>query len=145
MRYVYPCNIVPDDAEGGRGFVVTFPDLYGANTGGVTFKEAVILAEDCLVVSLGACIRCGKDLPVPSPWVEGQELIGVQPLIAAQLDLYRAMREQGIGKAALARRLGVGEKAAGKLLRLDYTTSIGEVMQALAAVGCQTAAKSSVA
>ena len=36
----------------------------------------------------------GEDLPAPSPYQKGQELLTVQPLIAAQLDLYTAMREQ---------------------------------------------------
>ena len=135
MRYNYPCNIVPDETEGGWGFVVTFPDLYGANTGGKTFKESIILAEDCLVVTLGAYMDERQELPTPSPFAQGQELIGVQPLIAAQLDLYAAMRKQDITTADLAQRLGISKTAASKLLTLDYHTPIGQVIQALEAVG----------
>ena len=39
MRYVYPCILTPDDEE-GEGFVVTFPDVPEAITGGKTREEA---------------------------------------------------------------------------------------------------------
>jgi antitoxin HicB len=134
MQYVYPCDFTPD-AEEGDGFVVTFPDIPPAITGAKTFKESIILAEDALVVALSIYVDRQKELPVPSPLAEGQELIGVQPLIAAQLDLYTAMREQNITKADLAKRLDISEAAAGKLLILDYHTPISQVIKALEAVG----------
>jgi antitoxin HicB len=140
VNYTFPCNIRPDEEEGGWGFVVSFPDIYGANTGGKTFKESIILAEDCMVVALSAYIDLGRDLPTPSPFQDGQELLTVQPLIAAQLDLYTAMREQGISRSDLAERLGVSNDDAERLLSLDYHTPIARVAQALRAVGCELTA-----
>ena len=140
MKYTFPCHIIADDSEGGWGFVASFPDVYGANTGGKTFKEAVILAEDCLVVALSCYIDLGKKLPMPSPYQEGQELLTVQPVIAAQLDLYTAMREQSITRKGLAERLGVSSEDADQLLSLDYCTPIAKVAKALKAVGCELAA-----
>ena len=134
MRYTFPC-LIKGNEDDGDGFVVTFPDVEGAITGGFTFKESVILAEDCLVVSLASYMDCQEQLPTPSPWAKGQELISVQPLIAAQLDLYTAMSEQNISRADLGKRLGLGEEAVSKLLTLDYKTSIGEVAKALEALG----------
>ena len=139
MSYLYPCNIEGNE-EDGEGFAVTFPDVYGANTGGFTFKESIILAEDCLVVALSCYIDLGKQLPTPSPFREGQELLTVQPVIAAQLDLYAAMREQNISRAELAERLSVSSEHVDKLLSLDYCTPIADVIKALRAVGCQLAA-----
>ena len=141
MQYTFPCSIVLDETEGERSYVVSFPDVIGCHTGGDTFKESIILAEDALVVALGACIDNQEELPTPRPRAAGQELIGVQPLIAAQLDLYTALRAQGMGTADLARRLGVSEKEAGQLLILNYSTPIDRVMAALAAVGVQPAAE----
>ena len=138
MRYVYPCDITGNETD-GDGFVAIFPDVNGAITGGFTFKEALINAEDCLVVSLAACVDCYDELPTPSPFRDGQELLTVQPVIAAQLDLYAAMREQGISRAELAERLGVGSEDADRLLSLDYCTPISQVTKALRAVGCQLA------
>ena len=141
MQYTFPCSIVLDETEGERSYIVSFPDVIGCHTGGDTFKESIILAEDALVVALAAYIDCHEELPTPSPRAAGQELIGVQPLIAAQLDLYTALRAQGMGTADLARRLGVSEKAAGQLLILNYSIPIDRVMAALAAVGAQPAAE----
>ena len=134
MKYLYPCNIKGSE-ENGEGFVVTFPDISGAITGGFTFREALILAEDCMVVALSCYIDLEHELPAPSPYQKGQELLTVQPVIAAQLDLYTAMREQGISRADLAKRLGASDDDADRLLSLDYRTPIGEVLQALREVG----------
>ena len=104
MRYVYPCDITGNETD-GDGFVAIFPDVNGAITGGFTFREALINAEDCLVVALAACVDCQEELPTPSPYQEGQELLTVQPVVAAQLDLYTAMREQKLDAARAWRRV----------------------------------------
>ena len=135
MRYTYPCNIEGNEQD-GDGFVATFPDLEGAVTGGFTFKEAIIMAEDCLVVSLASYVDRQEELPTPSAWAKGQELLTVQPLIAVQLDLYVAMREQGVTTSDLAQRLNLPEAVVKRLLSLDYLTSINEVVEALELLGC---------
>ena len=139
MKYTFPCNIEPDTEEGSWGFAVSFPDVKGAHTSGKTFKEAIILAEDCMVVALSCYVDGGEELPTPSPYQKGQELLTVQPLIAAQLDLYTAMREQSISRTELAERLGISEQDAAPLLHLDYCTPIARVLEALEAVGCSPA------
>ena len=139
MQYVYPCNMTGNEWD-GDGVTAIFPDLNGAITGGFTFREALINAEDCLVVALAACIKQQEELPTPSPYQDGQELLTVQPVIAAQLDLYTAMREQGISRADLAERLGVSSDAVDKLLSLDYSTPIDRVFKALKALGCELVA-----
>ena len=138
MRYLYPCTI-EGNTDDGNGFVVSFPDIPWAHTGGFTFRESLILAEDCLVVALSHYVGHDLDLPTPSPYRKGQELLTVQPVIAAQLDLYTAMRKQGMGLPDLAQRLGIGEEDAASLLRLDYSTPIGKVIEAMRAVGCDVA------
>ena len=140
MRYTFPCDIECNE-EDGDGFVATFPDLVGAVTGGFTFKEAIIMAEDCLVVSLASYVDRQKELPTPSRWSKGQELLTVQPLIAAQLDLYVAMREQGVTVSGLAQHLNLPEAEVKRLLSLDYRTSINEVAEALELLGCKSVAE----
>ena len=99
----------------------------------------MIMAEDCMVVSLAAYVDCQEELPTPSAWVKGQEIMTVQPLIAAQLDLYVAMREQGVTASDLAERLKEPEDGVKRLLSLDYKTSINEVVEALELLGCKPA------
>ena len=138
MKYLYPCTI-EGNTDDGNGFVVSFPDIPWAHTGGFTFREALILAEDCLVVALSHYVDHDLDLPAPSPYQEGQELLTVQPVVAAQLDLYTAMRDQKLGAAELAASLDICEDDAAALVNLDYRTPIGEVAKALKAVGCELA------
>jgi antitoxin HicB len=144
MRYLYPCKIDGNE-EDGDGFVVSYPDIPWAHTGGFTFKESLILAEDCLVVALSHYVDHGEELPTPSPFQDGQELLTVQPVIAAQLDLYTAMREQNISQAELAERLGISIAAAEKLLSLDYCTPLSQVNKALLAVGGRPAVENQAA
>ena len=144
MQYVYPCDFTPDEEE-GSGFVVSFPDIPPAITGGKNFKESIILAEDALVVALSIYVDRQEDLPAPSSWKKGQELISVQPLIAAQLDLYTAMRQQEITVEDLAQALKLPASDARKLLILDYKTSINQVFTALAEVGAKAPVEETVA
>ena len=139
MKYSYPCIMEPEDDEKYKGwFNVSFPDLEGAFTCGCDWKTAMIMAEDCMVVSLASYVDRQKELPTPSAWVKGQEFMTVQPLVATQLDLYNAMREQGVTTSDLAQRLNLPEAEAKRLLSLDYKTSINEVVEALELLGCKS-------
>ena len=135
MKYAYPCKITGNEDD-GEGFVVTFPDVYGANTGGETYREAHALAEDCLVAALGAYIKCNEEIPIPRPIGKGQELIVVPPLVAIKLALYSAMRRQEITKEELSKRLGISGQAVHKLLNVDSLIPMGHLNKALKAVGC---------
>jgi antitoxin HicB len=139
MRYAYPCSIVRDEEEerasGREAYTVTFPDVYGANTGGWSWEEAVEMAKDCLGVALGMYVKDREDIPVPSSLAEGQVLISVAPIVAAKLALYSAMREQGVSNVALADRLGLQEKAVRRLLDPGHRSPMTSIERALQAVG----------
>ena len=139
MRYAYPCTILHDAGEqrasGREAYTVTFPDVYGANTGGWSWEEALEMAKDCLGVALGMYVKAREDIPAPSPLAEGQVLISVAPIVAAKLALYAAMREQGVTNVALAVRLGLQENAVRRLLDPGHRSHITSVEKALEAVG----------
>ena len=139
MRYAYPCNIVHDKEEerasGREAYTVAFPDVYGANTGGWSWEEALEMAKDCLGVALGMYVKTREDIPAPSPLVEGQVLVSVAPIVAAKLALYAAMREQGVTNVALAARLGLQENAVRRLVEPGHRSHIASVEKALRAVG----------
>ena len=138
MRYAYPCIFVRDEEErasGREAYAVTFPDVYGANTGGWSWEEALEMAKDCLGVALGMYVKAREDIPTPSPLAEGQVLISVSPIVAAKLALHAAMREQGITNIALAARLGLQENAVRRLLDTGHRSHITSVERALEAVG----------
>ena len=139
MRYAFPCNIVRDEEEerttGREAYVVTFPDVYGANTGGWSWQEALEMAEDCLSVALSFYVDDREDIPVPSPLADGQVLIPVPLLVAAKLTLYTAMRKQSITNVDLAAQLGLQEKAVERLLDPMRRSHISQIEKALRAVG----------
>ena len=132
MRYAYPCILYP---EVGGGFYVSFPDIPGALTCGGDQSEALEMAEDALIVMLGAYVDNCEDIPVPSPAASGQELVAIPPVPAAKLALYTAMRQQGITESALADRLSLSESAIRKLLDPDRYSHISTIMKALRAIG----------
>ncbi len=139
MRYVYPCNIKRDEEEanltGREAYNVTFPDLPEAITCGWSWDEAVEMAEDVLGLCLAHyCVHEGY-IPNPSLPTEGQVLIPVPPLVAAKLTINSAMREKGITKEALGKKLGLEEDAIRKLLDPNYRTHFTQVERALRAVG----------
>ena len=135
MRYAFPCAIVRDEQEEREAYVVSFPDVYGANTGGWSWEEALELAEDCLGVALTMYVQRGEDIPVPSPVADGQVLVAVPPVVAAKLALYTAMRTQSVAEAELAARLGLSASAVRKLVDPDHPSPISQIEKALRAMG----------
>ena len=133
MRYAYPCNLTPDEEDGG--FNVTFPGVIGAHTCGDDRAEALEMAEDALVVALCAYVDNDEDIPIPGTVAEGEVMVAVPPIVAAKLALYTAMRKQGITADDLADRLGLSEDAVRKVLDPDYGSHLTQVEKALRAVG----------
>ena len=134
MRYAYPCILSPDDEE-GEGFVVTFPDVPEAVTGGKTRDGALVMAQDGLAVALGMYVKCRQEVPVPSAVAPSQVLVAVPPIVAAKLALYSAMRSQGITNVALAAQMGLSEGAIRRLVNPDHRSHISQVEKALHVVG----------
>ena len=144
MKYAYPFHIEGND-EDGMGFNVVFPDIYGANTGGCTFEEALSNVEDCLVCALGAYVRMGWDLPVPSPLTEGQELVAIPLMEAAKLSIYTAMRQQGVTREFLAQQLGLKDATIDKLLVPDRYSPWSQITRALDLLGRKLVVEDKVA
>ena len=132
MRYAYPCTLVPED---GGGFFVSFPDVPEALTGGGDRLEALRMAEDALAVALAGYVHAGWDIPMPSAVAEKQHLVPLPPVVAAKLALYSAMRAQGVTKVALGEKLGVSESAVRKLVNPEHRSHIGQLKNALRALG----------
>ncbi|WP_425153102.1 type II toxin-antitoxin system HicB family antitoxin [Candidatus Palauibacter sp.] len=132
MRYVYPCVLT---AEENGGYSVSFPSVPEALTCGDDRDEALAMAEDALTVALGSYMQCRENIPVPDTVAGEQEMVAVPLVVAAKLALYTAMREQGLTKVGLARRLGLSEGAVRKLLSPNHRSHIGQIERALAKVG----------
>ena len=114
--------------------LTSFPDVPEALTEGTTEREALAEAGDCLIATLGGYIKGRRDIPRPSPG-RGCPFVALPALVAAKIALYRAMRERGLGNAALARELGTVEGTVRHLLDLDHRPHIGQVEAALHVLG----------
>ena len=130
--FTYPAALTPDE-EGG--FVVTFRDLPEAITQGEDLDDALSEAADCLEEAVAGRIDDGLDIPAPSRSRHGEYLVAVPVQMAMKAALYLAMREQGLSKSALARRLGVDEKVARRLLDPHHGTRLPLINRALTTLG----------
>jgi antitoxin HicB len=98
----YPATLT---AHPDGGFTVTFRDVPEAITEGDTREEALLRAEDALESALAMYIAAKDPLPVSSQAEASEEMVPLSALGMAKAALYDAMREQGVGRAELARRL----------------------------------------
>lgn len=133
MRYAYPAELTRD--EDGR-VVITFPDVPEALTDGADEDEALAEAPDALAAALADYVHSNRPLPRPSP-AKGRALIPLSALVAAKLALYQAMGRQQVTKVELARRLGVTEAVARRLVDPDHASKMERVEAALAALGVE--------
>jgi antitoxin HicB len=115
--------------------IVTFPDVPEALTAGDDREEALANAADALGVALLAILDTGRELPAPTN--RGADLIPVTPSAqdAAKIAVVSAWRESGLSKVALAKRLGVDEKVARKILDPREATKLPTLEAALRALG----------
>lgn len=105
MRFAYPIEIERMTEEDGGIWLVTFPDWNNAVTDGEDIPEAMANARDCLEEMIAYSIR--RHLPIPAPSPPGNRpLVEPEAGLALKAALWRAMHEQGVTAADLARRLG---------------------------------------
>lgn len=116
-----------------RGFLPR--RVAGANTSGNDRYEALEMAEDAQSAVLAGHMKLRRSIPVPSAMVDGQEVVAVNPIAAAKLELHSAMRDQGMTKRALAERLGLSDTTVGRLADPDHRSHVSQVTRALLSVG----------
>jgi antitoxin HicB len=127
----YPVILTPDDGT----VLVTFPDVPEAITFGADTDEALMYAVDALESALSFYVDDRKPLPVPSKTKRGQKTVRPSALECAKLGVYRAMTEQGIKKAELARRLGWHMPQVDRLFDLRHASRLDQIEAAARALG----------
>ena len=130
--FSYPVRLAPDDND---TVLATFPDVAEAVTFGDDDDDALMHAVDALLTALAHRIDEGREIPAPTRPGRGKPLVDLPPLAAAKVALYRTMREQGISKAALARRMDIQAPQIDRLLGLYRASRLEHVNRALAALG----------
>ena len=130
--YSYPAQFEIDEA--GR-FIVRFPDFPEALTDGADEAEALAEAADCLSEALASRIVDGEDIPKPSRMKPMGRLISPDSIIALKAALYTALREQGMAVAELARRLGIDDRRAERLIHPRARSTLTSLEEALSVLG----------
>lgn len=131
-RLTYPVILRPDDND---TFLVSFPDFPEAHTFGDTKEEALGRAEDALATAIDAYIADRRPIPEPSPSRNRQFAVTLPLLMGTKVALYMAMREKGVGKAELARRLDVYLPQIDRLLDVRHSSQLGQLESAFDAIG----------
>ena len=124
----YP--IVLEDDEGT--FLATSLDFPELTTFGDDRDEAVARCVHALEEAIAARIHDRKDIPTPS---RGETYAVLPTLTSVKVMLYQGMRNQGIGKAELARRLGWHMPQVDRVLDVQHRSRLDMMDAALEAIG----------
>jgi antitoxin HicB len=131
-RFEYP--VAFKRAKEG-GYLVSCRDLPALITQGEDMADALVQAADAMDKVFAAYMLGGVGFPAPSATRRGERLIAPPAEALAKAALYVAMREAGISKVQLAKRLGVNEKEVRRLLDPHYGSKLPRIAQAIEALG----------
>ena len=115
--------------------MITCRDLPEAISQAEATEDCEEVASGCLQAALEARIRHEMELPQPSKPKAREVLIAPPAGTAAKAALYVAMREAGVSKMELARRLGVDEKEVRRMLDPGHGSKLPRIAEAIEALG----------
>ncbi|RMD90318.1 MAG: type II toxin-antitoxin system HicB family antitoxin [Alphaproteobacteria bacterium] len=118
----------------GEAILVTCPDLPEVTTFGEDEADALLRAKGAIEEALAARIAHREDIPRPSS-ANGERTVPLDTNAALKVLLWRTMREKGLRKADLARRLGWHAPQIDRILDLNHHSRTDLLDQAFAALG----------
>ena len=124
----YAITLEDDDGT----VLATSPDFPELTTFGDDRDEAIARAVHALEEAIAARIHDRKDIPTPSP---GDTYAILPTLTSVKVMLYQGMRDQGVGKAELARRLGWHLPQVDRVLDVQHRSRLDMMDAALGAIG----------
>jgi antitoxin HicB len=130
-RFEYPIDVAPDP---DGGFVVTLPDFDEGVTQGESMEEVFAQALDLLEEVVACRMADGHDIPLASN-ASGRPIVSLSPRTSAKVSVYRAMRNVGMSKAELGRRLGWHMPQVMRLFNVRYKTQLDQLEAALGIFG----------
>ena len=130
MSTRYPILLVDDD---NGTVLVRAPDLPEAVTFGDDRSEALVRAVEAIETAIMGRIADREEIPIPGGVADAW--VSLPSLSAAKISLYQAMREDGLGKADLAKRLGWHLPQVDRLLDLSHASRLDLIERALETLG----------
>lgn len=131
-NFAFPAILHP---EKGGAITVRFAGLSEAITFGTGLEDALVQAAGCLEEAIAGRIAGGLEIPAPSRAKRSHTMVTLPASMAANASLCLAMREAGISRAQLARRLRVDVKEVRRMLDPRHPTKLPRIEQALAVLG----------
>jgi len=130
MTLKYRIEMRPDD---NGTLLVTCPQLPIVVTYGEDEGDARRHAVAAIGAALASMIDDGEEIPRP----DGLRGIWVPLPLSTELkvQLYRALREEGITRAELARKLQWNRESVDRLFRLDHRSRLEQLEAAFTALG----------
>jgi len=128
--WAYPLTIEPDD---NGTLLVSFVDIPEAHTFADDEDEVTARATDCALTALEGYMKDRRPIPPPSRELTGRAVV-LPPLAVAKVELYEAMRNAGVRKAELARRLRWHMPQVDRLLSLRHGSRLEHLEAALTAL-----------
>ncbi len=131
--FEYPVVLELDDND---TIMASVPDVPGVRSFGEDEADAINHVREALIVMLSAMMDDNDDIPVPGKVGRGKAIVTVPTLVASKLMVYNAMREQGVSRSELARRLG-GKNPTHitRLLNVLHQSRHDQIDEALAVLG----------
>ena len=126
----YPVKLAPDD---NGTLMVTSSDFPEVVTFGEDRPDALARAAEAIETALMGRIAGREDIPRPGK--TGKDSAVLPALTAAKLALYWAMRDEGVGKSALARKLGWHLPQVDRLLDIRHSSKLDAIEAALSTLG----------
>lgn len=129
----YRVQLTPDDDT----FLVTSPDFPGLVTFGDDRDDALAHAVGAFEEAIAARMARREEIPLPSKGKANAPRVSLPAQSALKVLLYQQMRQQGVRKAELARRMGLHRQEIDRLLDLNHATSLAKIECAFEALGKQ--------
>lgn len=114
-------------------FLVTVPDLPDAITFGETIEAAKLQALDAIETAMMA--RMTDREIIPEPKSTGRHYVELRPAVSAKVALWNSMLKQGLGKAALARKLKWHLPQVDRALDVRHESTLASLVDALNVTG----------
>ena len=129
----YPITLTPDD---NGTFLITCNALPEVTSFSETEAEAPAIARRAIEEALAARMAAGEDLPPLHPDVRrGRAFAGVRSLVQMKATLYQAMRDRGVNRAEMTRRLGWQRNSVDRLFQLGHHSRADQLDDAFIQLG----------
>ena len=120
----------------GRGAIqVSFPEFPEAQTSGKTEADATARALEALATVIASYIRNRRPLPAPKPRGTRHRSLHLPAILAAKIDLYRALVAAKLTKYALAKKLGWHVPQVDRLFDVRHHSRLDQIEEAARALG----------